>query len=114
MSECVNFNRGGFGHWGMLISFNATCQLSPKTPAKRIGLRCNWTEAGEPPELAQRSKAPMFLDPLEDGDAWKLSELNKEIAAAGITEATMAGNASSSLPKWITDYFAWHKKTRSE
>jgi hypothetical protein len=106
MSKCVTFNRGGFGHWGLLIGFNASCRLSQKTSVRGIGVRCNWTEAGEPPKLAPRSKAPLFLDPLQDGDAWKLSEPKKDTIASGITEATMAGKASLTLPKWMTDYFA--------
>jgi hypothetical protein len=93
MSKCVNFNRGGFGQWGMLIGFGSgQCYINQKTSEKGIGVRCNWTEAGEPPELAQRSKAPLFLDPLEDGDTGKLSEPKKEILSTGIGHASMAGN----------------------
>jgi hypothetical protein len=113
MGKCANFNRGGFGQWGGLIGFNSSCVRSQKTSVKGIGVMCNWTEGGEPSELDQGSKAPWFLDPLEDGEAWKLSEPKREIIATGISEATMTGNISSNLPKWMTeDYFAWRKKTR--
>jgi hypothetical protein len=115
MGKCVNFNRGGFGSWGLLIGYSSTeCSNSQKTSIKGIGVRCNWTEAGEPSQLAQRSKAPLFLDPLDDGHTGKLSEPKKDIIVSGISNATMLGNVSSTLPKWMTDYFAWHKKTRSE
>ena len=65
MGKCATYNRGGFGHWGLLIGYNSSCHLSQKTSVKGIGVMCNWTEtANTPQEHAQGSKAPLFLEPM--------------------------------------------------
>jgi hypothetical protein len=74
MSTCLTYNRGGFGHWALLIGYDAGCSLNQKTSASGITHRCNWTEpsvgfendtsAGAPKEGHYRT-IPLFLEPME-------------------------------------------------
>jgi hypothetical protein len=65
MSQCVTFNRGGFGHWASLIGYNSTCQHNQKTTVKGIGVYCNWTDPDVPPPAYRRRIAPLFREPME-------------------------------------------------
>jgi hypothetical protein len=64
MGRCVIYNRGGFGQWALLISYNSSCFQNQKTSRYGIGVPCNWTEPAIPRMDARRSIAPLFLEPM--------------------------------------------------
>ena len=99
MGRCLTYNRGGFGHWALLIGYNSTCSQHQKTSAKGIGVRCNWTEPESPRRAPQRSGALLFREPMH----------NEGVAAGDSVENRQSsGSSIESLPKWMHDYFKWH------
>ena len=43
LAGCVAFSEGDFGHWGLLIGGNLTCQINSKTrPSGRFINQCQW------------------------------------------------------------------------
>jgi hypothetical protein len=44
MARCTVVNRGGFGTFGSLVSYNASCLISQKTSSKGIQHRCDWLD----------------------------------------------------------------------
>ena len=75
MSKCLTFNRGGFGHWALLIGYNSSCLQKQKTSQAGIGIRCNWTEPtptalrlaeGSQDSYHKRSLVPpLFQEPMD-------------------------------------------------
>jgi hypothetical protein len=71
MSKCLTYNRGGFGHWALLIGYDANCSITQKTSSAGIAVLCNWTDAigvvdhrGKMKEEPVRT-IPLFLDPMK-------------------------------------------------
>jgi hypothetical protein len=48
MSKCVAYNVGGFGRWGLLLGYNATCGYEHMSN-KRDMNKCEWVDAAQPP-----------------------------------------------------------------
>jgi hypothetical protein len=46
MSKCVAYNVGGFGRWGLLLGYNATCGYEHMSNRKDMN-RCNWVDASD-------------------------------------------------------------------
>jgi hypothetical protein len=71
MSKCLTYNRGGFGHWALLIGYDASCFLKQKTSASGIAVLCNWTEAdarfdhGVAVNEQPVRTTPLFLEPMK-------------------------------------------------
>lgn len=42
MSRCLAYNVGGFGSWGLMLSYNSSCEKKHTTARNLI--RCNWTD----------------------------------------------------------------------
>jgi hypothetical protein len=103
MSRCLTYNRGGFGHWALLIGYNSSCFHNQKTSSAGIGAPCLWTafeNTGTRNDSAPPT-APLFISPVADHDI----TLGK----------TMLTNFSNQpLPVWMTDYFEWHRMTRDQ
>ena len=65
LAKCVSFNKGGFGHWGLLIGGNVSCHINQKTKeGGRITTKCDWVDGDQDPDVT-RPKTPIFLDPME-------------------------------------------------
>ena len=64
--EITQHNRGGFGHWGLLIGYNASCVINQRTSSQGIGNRCDWNDfvASQVPN-PKRSGAPLFSEPMD-------------------------------------------------
>lgn len=66
LAGCVAFNKGGYGHWGLLIGGNITCRISHAGNAKGVfDNECAWH--GGPAISAStpvRKSEPLFLDPM--------------------------------------------------
>ena len=105
MSRCVTFNRGGFGHWGLLIGYNASCFQNQKTSSQGIGVYCNWTKPLNRQESTKSQQgsmvAPLFLEPMD---------ANTEVEVPN--RRLLRSLEFSSLPNWMINYFAWHQETR--
>jgi hypothetical protein len=74
LAGCVAFSEGGFGHWGLLIGGNLTCQINAKTkPSGRFLNECQW-HAGTSKKLSNQTtsggemyeRASLFLEPMPD------------------------------------------------
>lgn len=71
MSKCLTYNRGGFGHWALLIGYDANCYVKQKTSKAGIAVRCNWTDAvaaidhGVSMNKEPVRRVPLFLDPMK-------------------------------------------------
>jgi hypothetical protein len=67
LGGCVTYNKGGFGHWGLLIGGNVTCFVQQQTAAKGIKDPCSWKDG--PPHQHQEeldlSNHPLFLPGVE-------------------------------------------------
>jgi hypothetical protein len=72
LSRCVTYNKGGFGHWAMLISYNVSCKL--RHQVNNNFTFCNWTNTTSTqlpptPERMMSSiprQQPIFLPPMID------------------------------------------------
>ena len=76
MSKCVTYNRGGYGQWASLISYNVSCYHNIKTSTAGIGSPCrNWTTTtttmndmnnnqGQSILYDESLLPPLFLDPM--------------------------------------------------
>lgn len=98
MSRCLTYNRGGFGHWALLIGYNSSCYHNQKTSAAGIGAPCNWTAPESPTNDKKASKAPYFPPPIRD-----------EVPGSSHRKLTIFSHQE--LPLWMTEYFAWHHET---
>ena len=70
MSECLVYNMGGFGTWGLLIGYNSQCYVNQKTLKQGPRFRCDdWIS----PNATQTTvnvetythMPPLFVDPME-------------------------------------------------
>ena len=71
LGGCVTFNKGGFGHWGLLISGNITCFINQRTSDfGKVKNVCDWktspttNKIREGVELPQGSFSSLFLEPM--------------------------------------------------
>ena len=105
LGRCATYNRGGFGHWGLLIGYNASCEQNQKTSVKGIGVSCNWTEPikAQTKTLDKAQRPPLFLEPMDRP---------AESKAPIIQRRTSTNAKKSSLPDWMIDYFSWHKEKK--
>ena len=65
LAGCVTYNKGGFGHWGLLIGGNITCTIEQDAKTK-LRKKCEWVDGD--PRQQQRTvtiKEPLFLDAME-------------------------------------------------
>jgi len=75
LAGCTVVNKGGFGHWAMLIGGNVDCFFHQHTHAfGSIGKACAWTNDGQERtpgvkipmlELPGQKKGSLWLDPME-------------------------------------------------
>jgi hypothetical protein len=70
MSRCVTYNKGGFGHWASLISYNASCVFRHQFNEQYTN--CSWTIPSHDVKqrLAQKLKRPIFPAPMPDPDIY--------------------------------------------
>ena len=46
LGGCVTYNKGGFGHWGLLIGGDVSCFINQETKSKvKLVKKCSWLEA---------------------------------------------------------------------
>jgi hypothetical protein len=70
LAGCVAFSQGGFGHWGLLIGGNVTCQINSKTRRSgRFINECQWKGGTRQPSQTgtlgeQRHRPPLFPEPM--------------------------------------------------
>ena len=69
MSECLVYNQGGFGTWGLLIGYNSKCSINQYTVFKGPKVRCeDWISPNEKQAIANDETythlPPLFVDPL--------------------------------------------------
>lgn len=71
LAGCVTYNKGGFGHWGLLIGGNITCSIEQDAKAK-LRKKCSWYEhddddAGQDDTSLQDMTItePLFFDAME-------------------------------------------------
>ena len=78
MSKCVTYNRGGYGQWGSLISYDVSCHHNLKTSIAGIGSPCKSSISksndddptavelnnNEPSSSSSSIVPPLFLDPM--------------------------------------------------
>ena len=71
LAGCVAFSEGGFGHWGLLIGGNLTCQINSKTrPSGRFINECQWqggTAGSDSVSIAsdyEMAARPPFVEPM--------------------------------------------------
>lgn len=67
LAGCVTFNRGGYGHWGLLIGGNLECSINQGTNNKgRPKRTCEWHKAApaEIPGQFDATNMQLFPDPM--------------------------------------------------
>ena len=68
LGGCVTFNKGGYGHWGLLIGGDPNCFIDQQTrDGGSFGEKCKWQSGGEgpvdqPPKAATTS---LFVEPMD-------------------------------------------------
>jgi hypothetical protein len=68
LGGCVTYNRGGYGHWGLLIGGDYQCFIDQGATAKgRIQRKCMWLEGNDeaPVVKQQKPSTPLFLEAME-------------------------------------------------
>jgi hypothetical protein len=103
---CTAFNIGGYGRWSNLISANSTCRLNH-----------HWHKCAAPPPTkinngtdtagASVAAAAAATTAVQKHGLHSLSQLdaasNDTLAAADLWDS------STVLPRWMKEYFAWHR-----
>jgi hypothetical protein len=65
LGGCVTFNKGGYGHWALLIGGDIKCSYKQKNNDwGKIQNKCEWLDSKPKPEES-RPKTAVFLDPME-------------------------------------------------
>jgi hypothetical protein len=87
MSRCVAYNKGGFGHWGLLMSYNSSCGFRHQYNANVY--RCNWTAgiasstSPQPDTAAAAATAqelpPLFVRPMVSNQDVVVSGTNQSV-----------------------------------
>jgi hypothetical protein len=70
LGGCVTYNRGGYGHWGLLIGGDYQCFIDQATTqGGNIKLKCKWLEGKDQApvvkEQQQKPSIPLFLEAME-------------------------------------------------
>jgi hypothetical protein len=67
LGGCVTLNKGGFGHWALLIGSDYQCRIHQKTATTGTIRRiCDWVETSESPQQQKPERTTLlFLEPME-------------------------------------------------
>jgi hypothetical protein len=69
LGECVTFNQGGFGHWGLLIGGKSDCFLNQKaTRTGKIKNYCQWSQDSsnlKQSTISSNKRVPLFLEAVD-------------------------------------------------
>ena len=65
LATCVTYNKGGYGHLGLLLSRNVTCGLRQDAMDRpKIHKPCHWVDAPAIPQQPWPENQPLFRPPM--------------------------------------------------
>jgi len=117
LSQCVAYNIGGYGQWGLWMSRNASCFKHHGTRVQFIQ-KCEWTIFDKVTERTYKvtgKNESVFL-PAMNHEAEEIfkSNISNDVESNNdyISHSVDSVENSSLIPVWMIDYFLWHAKTR--